>query len=217
MNEAENKKPSLSKLAIASWVVLFVCMLIAFLSRSDQEPRENAGKSKEEWDALTNIIAQQDPASRVWGEEVKGIRSAVEFLPEKNSYSTGEKINTLIWIQNTRGHSISMVKKIGHLFYCQSVITGIEVNSPIVSEVRWIENWKSNPDKMEAGESRGCLGPEIDIMDFEKDITYPPQKTPNIIYLFPGRYMFSFKLDCSSKLTLETGKRILSIEPNNQQ
>ena len=44
----------------------------------------------------------------VWGEEVNGLRAAMEFMPEKKSYSLGERVEVRFHIQNVSNHDIQI-------------------------------------------------------------------------------------------------------------
>ena len=45
----------------------------------------------------------------VWGEEVNGLRAALEFVPEKGSYSMGERVEVRYYIQNVSDDDIQIV------------------------------------------------------------------------------------------------------------
>ncbi|MBL7152124.1 MAG: PD40 domain-containing protein [Phycisphaerae bacterium] len=47
----------------------------------------------------------------VWGEEVNGLRAAVEFLPDKPQYSFGEKIDLRFHIQNVSDRTIQFISE----------------------------------------------------------------------------------------------------------
>jgi hypothetical protein len=245
MNETESNKTQLSKITTTSFlmVILGVCMLIGFSSCSEKsQPMKDTGKMKEAPNSSqpvarpelkssqpapepNTIVKQQavepnkahkqPPADLPWGREVNGLRAAIEFIPEKESYAIGETLKTLIHIQNVSGQPINKVNALGQGYWGHSVLTYAEGEGPALAEVNWMKDLRSPPDKMiEPGETLTYLGAEIIIRPFYPDGTYPPRNRPNIVYFFPGRYFLSFKLDCSKKLTLETGRHNLVIEPN---
>ena len=235
MNETESNKTQLSKITTTSFlmVILGVCVLIGFSSCSEKsQPIKDTGKMKEAPNssqpvaksepkssqpaAEPNKAHKQPPADLPWGREVNGLRAAIEFMPEKESFAIGDTLKTLIHIQNVSSRPINKVQAVGQSFWGHSVLTYADGNGPALAEVNWQQEWRSPPDRIiEPGESLTYLGPEIIIRPFYPDGTYPPRNRPNIVYFFPGRYFLSFKLDCRFKITLETGRHNLVIEPND--
>jgi hypothetical protein len=245
MNKTESNKTQLSKVIMTPFlmVILGVCMLIGFSSCSEKsQPVKDTGKMKQEPNSLQPIAKTEQKSSQPapepdtigkqqpvepnkahkqpspdlpWGREVNGLRAAIEFLPEKESFAIGDTLRTLVHIQNVSSRPINKVEAMGQSFWGHSVLTYADGNGPALAEVNWQQPWRSPPDRMiEPGDSLTFLGAEIIIRPFYPDGTYPPRNRPNIVYFFPGRYFLSFKLDCSKKLTLETGRHNLVIEPN---
>jgi len=54
---------------------------------------------------------KKETANLFWGEEVNGLRVAVQFVPEKASYSLGERVNVRYHVQNVSDHDIQIASR----------------------------------------------------------------------------------------------------------
>jgi HEAT repeat protein len=67
-----------------------------------------------------SVEIEVHPASNkalVWGEESNGLRSAIEFVPEKESYSIGYLVEIRLHIQNVSDKEIRIARETGHPEY----------------------------------------------------------------------------------------------------
>ncbi|MFC1739059.1 HEAT repeat domain-containing protein [Planctomycetota bacterium] len=56
----------------------------------------------------TDVQVEGEETQLVWGEDVNGLRAAVGFVPEKESYSLGERVVVFFHIQNVSNHDIQI-------------------------------------------------------------------------------------------------------------
>ena len=166
-------------------------------------------------EAAAKAIAQ----IKVWGEVVNGLRAALEFVPEKRSYSLGEeidnevlgeKVGTRFHIQNVSGKTVNKFQKVGQGMRGHGAIIDANGNKLPFTDIRWGMEWRPDYSQvLRPNEIFTLDGPEIDIRGYNK-YGNPGRMGGSIVYCKPGQYSISFEL-AFDNLTLQTGKRKLVI------
>jgi len=169
----------------------------------------------------------------VWGDQVNGLRAAVEFVPEKGSYEQGEVVGIRFHLQNVSNQIIKLATPrwwIQSRCFAEDQL-GIKMPARTVPEP-WgkttIDRHKLLPGRVIKLES-GSLAIAKDKIQRNSLCKYPVR---NVVTLKPGRYSLYYwlrfpgitRLDGDGKVvvpqpddwqgTLETGKRKLVITSN---
>ena len=168
-------------------------------------------------EAAASAIAQ----IKGWGEVVNGLRAAVEFVPEKETYSLGrevngevlgEKIGTRFHIQNVSGKTVNRFQKIGQGVEGHGIVEDAEGNKLRFGNIRWGTEWRPDYSQvLRPNEIFTLDGPEIDIRGYNK-YGNPARMGGSIVYCKPGQYSIRFNLTFDTGLILELGKRVLVIK-----
>jgi len=155
-----------------------------------------------------------------WGEAVNALRAAVEFVPEKETYSLGrevngevlgEKIGTRFHIQNVSGKTVNRFQKIGQGVKGHGMVEDAEGNKLRFGNIRWGMEWRPDYSQvLRPNEIFTLDGPEIDIRGYNKYGT-TGRMGGTIIYCKPGLHFIKFNLTFDTGVILETGKRELVI------
>ncbi|MHC4085312.1 MAG: HEAT repeat domain-containing protein [Planctomycetota bacterium] len=162
------------------------------------------------------VIEKMD--SLYWGKEVNGLRAAVEFVPEKESYSLGERVGVRFHIQNVSDHNIQITstswRQTSRVFVQDDEGKEISVKFRLFSGIPRIVRYILKPRETVVLESSGLgFGDAASTMDIN---TKPV--TGNFIRCGPGRYFIHYKLNLPDVTRgnigdwegiLETGKRKL--------
>jgi len=164
-----------------------------------------------------------------WGEEVNGLRAAVEFVPEKELYSMGESFEVRFHVQNVSDHDIQIVS----LTWRQ--------DCPFVEDDKGNDVWVSScislgymitsRQTLKPGETAVLKGSGIGFGELDANVSALHKsfnKTKaligNIFRCKPGQYFIHYDLklpgvsgqpDCW-RGRLKTGKRKITITPRQK-
>jgi len=168
-------------------------------------------------EAAAKAIAQ----IKRWGKVVNGLRAAVEFVPEKETYSLGsevngevlgEKIGARFHIQNVTRKTVDRFQKIGQGVEGHGIVEDAEGNKLRFGNIRWYMEWRPNYSQVLRPDEIFTLdGPEIDIRGYNK-YGNPGRMGGSIVYCNPGQYFIRFNLTFDTGLILDPGKRELVIK-----
>jgi hypothetical protein len=174
-------------------------------STVEKTAKEQAANFVDDWKAANpKTKIEQQSTSLVWGEEVNGLQAAVEFVPESPSYKSGEKVGARFHIKNVSFLPINKFEKLGQHTNINLTVTdeqGNEVKRNI--PIGWQESRPDYSYRIEPDKEYVLNCPGTDIL----------AHIPNAV---TERSVVTFKLDFDRKIILETGKRSIIIEPNNQ-
>ncbi|MHC4648134.1 MAG: HEAT repeat domain-containing protein, partial [Planctomycetota bacterium] len=94
-----------------------------------------------------------EPGEPPWGEAVEGLRMAVEFVPQKDSYSIGGQIGVRLHIQNVSDNTVPIARVTGQTDPGHWIIedsNGVRVRA---GRARWMGPRRINRRVLKAGET----------------------------------------------------------------
>jgi hypothetical protein len=165
----------------------------------------------------------------VWGEEVNGLRAAVEFLPDKPDYSFGEQIDLRFHIQNVSEKTIQFISESWRQDN-EATIEDQDGNMQIVSStwysgVAFIDRYSLKPGEKVVLESSalGIAADDKQAEQLEHPVGYKLRCEPGIYYArfalrLPGvRSSLLPAEDADFEGQLETGrhKLVVAVDPNS--
>ena len=172
----------------------------------------------------TEAAAKAIALIKRWGEAVNGLRAAVEFVPEKKSYSLGEEIGIRFHIQNVSDRTIQFTTAIWRNDGTVCILEddgGRVVRSVHIIYLGWVRLVRK---VLELGQTTTLESASLGIARDEAQAESFNHPVGNTVILKPGhfslRYQLRFPDVTSSSLpqqeddwrgTLETGKRELVI------
>jgi hypothetical protein len=157
---------------------------------------------------------------QVWGEVVNGLRAALEFIPEKKSYSLGEEIGIRVHIQNMSDKVIPVAIVKGRTFPGYPIIEDIKESKIIVTPLKMWDGRRSVDRRLlNPGETVVFEAERGFAIYSEREKSFNDFKDSESFYeLKPGEYLMRYKLNLSQSFesddwqgTLETGNRKLVI------
>ena len=170
--------------------------------------------SIKDWD-----IGLEDPKqpATTWGEEVNGLRAAVEFVPEKKSYSLGERVGVRFHIQNVSKHDIQIAssgwRQEHRIFVQDDEGKEISVRSGWFSGDAGIVRYILKPRETVVLESSGLgFGDAASKMDIN---TKP--LTSNFIRCGPDRYFVHYKLKLPDITRKDGDGKVIVPQPDDWQ
>jgi len=165
-------------------------------------------------DALTNSDVQVEAEeiekknSLVWGKEVNGLRVAVEFVPEKESYDLEERVGVRFHIQNVSNEDVQFRSMSGRQYW--PTVKDSDGKEVKVDTWESLGTWSYLHHIIKPGQTFKLKNTGLIFSDFHDSALLDKPKwvgIAGVVRCGPGQYSIYYKLN----RTLETGVRKVTV------
>jgi hypothetical protein len=161
----------------------------------------------------------------IWGQPVNGLRAAVEFIPEMESYMLGRQVSIRFHIQNVSDHLIEFTTGTWRCVDTQCIVADANGNMISSPPSAWYSGLiPTERKRLSPGQTTTIESPSLGFAkegQMQSGFNHP---VGPVARLRPGKYSLWYKLNFSDlttdpglvelddwKGTLETGKRLINV------